>query len=111
MVALSGVRATATCGVHGLEISLRRESEKPVGDRELLKIVTSDFLATGGSDFFKPVMPFRNQVRVDGPIVRDEIAQWLIRSGGTWRARDLLGPDNRRLVYSGPRPVECKGAQ
>ena len=108
-ITLSGIRATATCGIRGLNISLRRESGKPVGDRELLKIVTTDFLATGGSDFFKPVMPFRKAVAIDGPIERDEIAEWLTRSGRTWRARDLFGPGNHRVAYSGSRPVDCRG--
>jgi 2',3'-cyclic-nucleotide 2'-phosphodiesterase (5'-nucleotidase family) len=108
MIALSGVRATAVCGRDGLRVSLRRESGKPIGDREQLKVVTSDFLATGGSGIFTPVMPLR-QTTVDGPILRDEIAKWLVRSSGTWRARDLFGPANRRVVYDGARPVQCEG--
>jgi 2',3'-cyclic-nucleotide 2'-phosphodiesterase (5'-nucleotidase family) len=111
LIILSGVRAIATCGMDGLHVALRRESGKPVGDREVLKIVTSDFLATGGSDFFKPVMPFRKGARIDGPIVRDEIAEWLTRSGRSWRASDLVGPKNHRLTYTGSRPVECGGAR
>lgn len=111
LIVLSGVRATAVCGVRGLLVSLRRDSGTPIGDRELLKVATSDFLATGGSDFFKPVMPFRKGARADGPIVRDEIARWLTRSGRSWRASDLVGPGNQRLTYSGPRPVECGGSQ
>jgi hypothetical protein len=95
----------------GLHVALRRETGKPVGDREMLKIVTSDFLATGGSDFFKPVMPFRKGARIDGPIVRNEIAQWLTRSGRSWRASDLVGPENHRLTYMGSRPVECGGSR
>jgi hypothetical protein len=111
LIVLSGARAIATCGADGVHVSLRRESGKPIGDRELLSVVTSDFLATGGSDFFKPVMPFRRAVSVDGPNVRDDIAQWLIRSGGTWHARDLFEPGNHRVVYAGNRPVRCAGGQ
>jgi hypothetical protein len=90
---------------------LRRDSGKPVSDGELLTIVTSDFLATGGSDFFKPVMPFRGKVSLRGPIVRDEIAQWLTRSAKTWHAGDLFDPNNHRVAYAGRRPVECGGGQ
>jgi 5'-nucleotidase len=109
LVMLSGVRAIATCGIHGLNVSLRRESGKPVGEREPLKIVTTDFLATGGSDFFKPVMPFRETVTIDGPIERDAIAEWMTRSAPTWRARDFSDPGNHRVTYSGSRPVNCSG--
>ena len=111
LIVLSGVRAAAFCEAGGLRVSLRRDSGKPVGDRELLNIVTSDFLATGGSDFFKPVMPFRRKVSLSGPIVRDEIAQWLTRSAKTWHASDLVDPSNHRVAYAGRRPVECGGGQ
>ena len=106
MIALSGVRAAATCGDDGLRVSLRRESGRLIGDRERLRVVTSDFLATGGSGILTPVMPLR-QTTIAGPILRDQIAQWLARSSRTWRARDLFGPEKRRLVYDGTRPVRC----
>ncbi|HEX7798021.1 MAG TPA: 5'-nucleotidase C-terminal domain-containing protein, partial [Vicinamibacterales bacterium] len=111
LIVLSGVRAAAMCEARGLRVSLRRDSGRPVGDRELLNIVTSDFLATGGSDFFKPVMPFRRKVSLGGPIVRDEIAQWLTRSAKTWHASDLFDPNHHRVAYAGRRPVECGGGQ
>jgi 5'-nucleotidase len=111
LIVLSGVRAAAFCEAGGLRVSLRRDSGKPVGDLELLNIVTSDFLATGGSDFFKPVMPFRRKVSLSGPIVRDEIAQWLTRSAKTWHASDLVDPSNHRVAYAGKRPVKCGGGQ
>ena len=109
MILLSGIRATATCGVGGLHVSLRRESGKPIADRELLSVVTSDFLATDGSDIFAPVMPFRAVATLDGPILRDEIAEWLTRTSGSWRASEFAEPAHRRLVYEGTRPVRCGG--
>lgn len=108
-IILSGVRAIATCGAGGLHVTLQRESGKPITDREMLSVVTSDFLATGGSDIFAPVIPFRARVTIDGPNLRDEIAQWLTRTGKTWRDGDLAGPAERRLVYEGTRPVQCRG--
>jgi len=111
LIVLSGVRAAAVCEARGLRVSLRRDSGKPVGDGELLNIVTSDFLATGGSDFFKPVMPFRRTVSLGGPIVRDEIAEWLTRSAQTWHASDLFDPNHHRVAYAGRRPVECGGGR
>jgi 2',3'-cyclic-nucleotide 2'-phosphodiesterase (5'-nucleotidase family) len=109
MIVLSGIRATATCGVGGLHVSLQRESGKPIADREVLSVVTSDFLATNGSDLFAPVMPFRTEATLDGPILRDAIAEWLTRTSGSWRAGDFAQPAHRRLVYEGTRPVRCGG--
>jgi 5'-nucleotidase len=109
MILLSGIRATATCGVGGLHVSLRRESGKPIADRELLNVVTSDFLATSAAGIFAPVMPFRATARLDGPILRDEIAEWLTRANKSWRASDLSEPAHRRLAFEGTRPVQCGG--
>lgn len=108
---LSGVRATATCGRAGLHVTLVRDSGRPIADRETMKVVTSDFLASGGSDMLTPVMPFRGGATIDGPNLRDEIAEWLTRTGGSWRARGLFGPQNRRLTFEGTRPVHCGGGQ
>lgn len=108
IILLSGVRATATCDGGELRVSLQRSSGKRIRGDESLTIVTTDFLATGGDDFLTPVMPLRVPVAVDGPLVRDEIVRWLTRTGGDWRAADLLGPANRRLMYPGSRPVTCR---
>ena len=107
LIVLSGARAVATCGVGGLHISLRREAGRPIRDTDRLTIVTSDFLATGGSEFFTAVMPFRSPANIAGPIVRDKIADWLARRGGNWRGSDRFSPANRRVAYEGRRPVHC----
>jgi 2',3'-cyclic-nucleotide 2'-phosphodiesterase (5'-nucleotidase family) len=107
LIVLSGARAVAACGRAGLYIALRRDSGKPIAETERLSVVTSDFLATGGGEFFSPVMPFRSAATTEGPILRDEIAEWLVRHGGTWRGSDRFGPNDRRVAYEGRRPVRC----
>jgi hypothetical protein len=103
MVTLSGVRASATC-VHGqLTVALRHESGRPVRDDETLKVVTTDFLATGGDSFFTKVMPIR--VEAQGGVLREEIAALLVRTGGHWGAQQrTMSP---RITYPGSRPVNC----
>jgi 2',3'-cyclic-nucleotide 2'-phosphodiesterase (5'-nucleotidase family) len=108
---LSGVRARATCERGGLHVALQRDSGTPIADGEMIKVVTSDFLATGGGDMLTPVMPFKAGATIDGPNIREQIAQWLMRSGGSWRARDLTDPQRRRLMFDGVRPVRCGGGQ
>ena len=113
MIALSGARATATCGVDGLHVSLRRESGKPIGDRELLndcdQRLSRDrrerFLQTGDA-----VSQSRSDV--DGPIVRDEIAA----VADTFRVERgtpaiCSGPRIVDWCIAGTRPVQCEGAQ
>jgi 5'-nucleotidase len=103
---LSGVRATAECRSGRLRVTLRRDSGGTVSDTDTLRVATSDFLVEGGDGFFTPVLPLRD-LKDEGRLVRDGIAAWLERHGTTWRAADLLTDGNRRVTYSGARPVRC----
>ena len=102
-ILLAGVRAAAECVSGQLRVALRRDSGRTVTDTDRLRVATSDFLAAGGDGFFTPVSPLRD-VKDEGRFVRDGIAAWIRRHGGTWRAADLL---TRRLTYPGTRPVRC----
>jgi len=106
VVLVSGVRAAATCENKRLRVVLRRESGAAVRDDETLIVVTSDFLASGGDDFFTPIVPLR-VTRSDGPLIRDHVADWLTRAARRWRAEDLT-PKTRRITYPGTRPVTCQ---
>jgi 5'-nucleotidase len=103
---MSGIRAAAVCENGQLRVVLQRDSGKPVGDGETLTVVTTDFLASGGDEIFTPVMPVR--IEETGPILREEIADWLTRVGGRWRASDLSDQQSRRIAYPGARPVTCR---
>jgi 5'-nucleotidase len=103
---VSGVRATAICQNRRLRVAIRRDSGALVRDEDELKVVTSDFLASGGDRFFAPIHRLR-VVRSDGPLVREHIADWLTRSGGRWPADDLAGAHSRRIAFQGTRPVSC----
>jgi 5'-nucleotidase len=103
---LSGVRATAVCASGQLRVALRRDSGRAVTDTDTLRVATSDFLAEGGDGFFTPVLPLRD-VKDEGRLVRDGIADWIQRHGTTWRAADLLPRGKRRVTYPGARPVQC----
>jgi 5'-nucleotidase len=108
MLVVSGIRAEGRCEHGGLTVEIRRPSGALVTAAESLVVVTSDFLATGGDDFFTPIMPLRT-IGTDGPIMREHIAQWLTETGGRWAAADVLTPATRRIVYPGDRPVTCGG--
>ena len=107
VMSYSGIRVVATCDRGQLQVVLERSSKRQVNDGDVLKVVTNEFLATGGDDFLKAVMPLRIAPSMDGTLVRDRIADWLTRNGGSWRAADLFDPANRRLIYPGERPVRC----
>jgi len=107
MLLLSGLRATAICSGSDLTVAVSRTSGTRVRDDEAISVATQDFLATGGDGFFQPIMPLRIIRGVDGgPVQRERIASWIKDHGGRWRSADFTG-GNRRIVYTGTRPVTC----
>ena len=105
-ILVSGVRAAADCVSGVLRVALERDSGRSVRNTDRLRVVTSDFLVAGGDALFAPVLPLRD-VKDEGRLVRDAMAGWIRRHGGTWREADLMTEANRRVTYPGERPVRC----
>jgi len=107
---MAGVRAIVTCKGPTLDIRLQRDNGTVVKPADQLRVVTLDFLATGGDGFFDPIQPVKLVgSATDGPIFRDVLAFNLIRTGGTLKT---LPPSKtpRGIVFSGTRPATCPGA-
>jgi 2',3'-cyclic-nucleotide 2'-phosphodiesterase (5'-nucleotidase family) len=107
IVSLAGLRAIATCGVHGLAISLVTPEGAAIAGESRLRVVSSDYLATGGDALFKDALP-PEQVKVHPLLVRDALASGLQRLGRV-RGDDprWFDPAVPRLVLPGPRPIGC----
>jgi 2',3'-cyclic-nucleotide 2'-phosphodiesterase (5'-nucleotidase family) len=106
---LSGARATASCKGSVLQVRLQRDDGSAIKPTDQLRVVTVDFLATGGDGFFDPIQPVKLIGSVtDGPIFRDVLAFNLMRTGGTLSALPAKTP--RGIVFKGPRPVTCPAA-
>ncbi len=104
---MAGARATATCKGPTLDVRLQRDDGRPIKPTDQLRVVTVDFLATGGDGFFDPIQPVKMIGSVtDGPIFRDVLAFNLMRDGGTLRALPASRPA-RGIVFTGSRPVTC----
>jgi 5'-nucleotidase len=106
ILSFAGLRVSAQCKAGKLEVELRRPSGKVVGDDEVLRVVTSDFLATTGRELVG-----KGKVTIeDEPTIRDAVAGVLRKRKGTVSAADknLLDPANPRFRYPGERPVSCK---
>ena len=104
-VSLSGVRVHAICANDVLTVALSRPDGSPIRDEEMLSIVTSDFLATGGDGFFAGA-------HVDyeiGPPIRDAMAEILRRRGGRIDPddRSLFDPTHPRFVLPTEVPIHC----
>jgi 5'-nucleotidase len=107
VIELSGVTVAAACEGATLGVVLSRPNGARVMDDERVTVVTSDFLATGGSGIFSPAIPFDRPPVITDETVRDRMAEWIAKTGGTWRSSVLFDPARPRLVYPGARPVRC----
>jgi 2',3'-cyclic-nucleotide 2'-phosphodiesterase (5'-nucleotidase family) len=111
-LSISGVRATIRCGASGIEVDLRRANGKPIRDDDVLVLLASDFLATGGDVVFQAAGLTAADFELEqDPPIREELVNALRRRGGRLRAQDLMPAGKPRVVLPGPRPVVCAAAK
>ena len=107
-LSFSGVQVVAKCGKGGLEIELRRTGGRKLNDDELLTVLASDFLMTGGDSVFAAVGVQESSVEIENdPPLREVLAEVLSRGTRKYSAESLLPPGKPRLSYPGTRPVHC----
>jgi 2',3'-cyclic-nucleotide 2'-phosphodiesterase (5'-nucleotidase family) len=110
IIGFSGIRVRAQCSGGVLEVALIRLSGVAIKDDELVLVVVSDFLATGGDGTLAPVIPTGGfPIPGAAPLVRDVFADYLGRLGGHLREEQLLDAANPRLSVSGALPTRCSG--
>jgi 2',3'-cyclic-nucleotide 2'-phosphodiesterase (5'-nucleotidase family) len=101
---LSGVRVLGRCQAGRLDVNLLRPNGKPIADDEVLTIITLDFLATGGDDFFAGA----KATLESGPPLREAMAEVLRARGGTLDPDKLFDAKHPRFDLPGPVPVRCR---
>jgi 2',3'-cyclic-nucleotide 2'-phosphodiesterase (5'-nucleotidase family) len=104
IVSVSGIRVEVSCTASGPSVRVVRDGGKPVGDDETVEIVASDFMLTGGDDFWGPVKP---PELATGDVLIREAMVGLLRTRPTLREADLFDRAHPRMVYPAPRPVRC----
>lgn len=108
ILSIAGMRATAECVAGQLVVKLRRDDGSEIKDQDLLKLATSDFLASGGdgllgSEGLKP-----EKIELDGgPLIRDAMAARLSSIAKIELTAALFDPKNLRIKLPGPRPLRC----
>lgn len=111
ILSVSGVRVEARCADGGLEVTVRRDGGRVIGDDEELVVVMSDFLASGGDATLTSLKLADDAVVLeDEPPVRDAVAAELAELGAGGRplaASRWFDPRRPRMVYPGSRPVVC----
>jgi 5'-nucleotidase len=103
-----GLVAKARCKDGSLAVDIKVNG-KPLNDEFPYKLVTSDFLASGGdaSVIGRLKLP-DGAIKMTDVIIRDAIADVLRKKKGKIDPAQLLSPTNKRLDYEGQRPVECQ---
>jgi 5'-nucleotidase len=102
----SGLTVKARCKSGKLEATII-VGGKPLDDAKSYKLVTSDFLASGGDGLVGRLKLPDGAIKVTDVIIRDAIADILRKKKGSVDPAKLFSPASKRLDYEGKRPVEC----
>jgi 2',3'-cyclic-nucleotide 2'-phosphodiesterase (5'-nucleotidase family) len=105
-LSLSGVRAVARCQGAELQVSLTDDRGRPIDPAARLTVATNGYLASGGDGLIEGIAP---AVEPAAEPLRDQLAARLAARGGVLRGDDkgIFDPAQRRVSYSGARPVRC----
>ncbi|MBL0213944.1 MAG: 5'-nucleotidase C-terminal domain-containing protein [Myxococcales bacterium] len=102
-----GLTAKGRCKAGKLDLSVA-VGGKPLDDKQTYKLVTSDFLASGGDGLVGRLKLPEGAIQATDVIIRDAIAALLRKQkGGRIDPAKLFSTTNKRLDFEGKRPVEC----
>ena len=96
-----GLAAKARCKDGKLDVQIT-VAGKPLADATTYKLVTSDFLASGGDGVIGRLKLPDSAIHPTDGIIRDAMAEVLRKRKGT-----IGATFTRRLDYEGERPVSC----
>ena len=105
---ISGIRVFAACDDDKLSVTMARSDGSEIEDHEMLAVMTTDFLATGGDDLFTPIIPEGGfPIANDMPLVREVIAGWMRRRGGSLSADSFSDADSPKWNVADSTLDEC----
>ncbi len=108
ILSVAGIEVRARCRAGKVRASLFRNGKR-LPRSVVLRVVTSDFLASGGDGAFAPLkLPAEAIVDERGETIRDAMATVLSRHSAPVDPAALLVQENRRLRFAGERPVKCR---
>jgi 5'-nucleotidase len=108
VLGFSGLQVRARCSGGSVDVTMLRPSGARIGDTEELRVVISDFLATGGDGLLRPVIPPGGfPVEEGARLVRDVLVEYVRRLPGPLREEQLLERKDPRLSVQGSLPLEC----
>ncbi|MEO8707010.1 MAG: bifunctional UDP-sugar hydrolase/5'-nucleotidase [Kofleriaceae bacterium] len=101
-----GLAAKATCKGDAFDVTIT-VAGKPLNETAKYKLVTSDFLASGGDGLIGRLRLPEGAIKLTDVIIRDALADILRKRKGTIDPATFYSKTKRRMDYAGERPVEC----
>ena len=104
LLSISGLSVRARCQGKSVAVALTRPDGSELPDDARLRLVTTDFLATGGDGIFAGAgLSFTL-----GAPLRDHLATTLHERGGQVIPQQLFDPEHPRFQLPGPLPLRCQ---
>jgi 2',3'-cyclic-nucleotide 2'-phosphodiesterase (5'-nucleotidase family) len=105
----AGMRVFVSCDDAQMNIEMRLDDGRVIGDDDRIRVVANDFLALGGDDILTTAIPEGGfELRYDMPLTRDALVDWF-RAGP-----DTISPEDFR-THSTPnwnlpdgQPANCQ---
>lgn len=105
---VAGIRISAACEDGTLNVIMTRMDGSEIEDHEMLAIMTTDFLATGGDDVLTPIIPESGfPFSSNTTLIREVIASWMRERGGNLSAETFLDTDNPKWNIPDSVAEEC----
>jgi len=106
-IGISGLHVQVQCGGSEIGINLVRPSGHAVASDEQLQVVTTDQLASGGFFGILPSVRRTLDIGPTMPLLREVVASWLQRRGGTLRDTQFVDPEHPRWDFSSAGSDGC----
>ena len=104
----SGMRVFVSCNDNELDVAMIRQGGTAIDDDDVLEVLTTDFLATGGDDVLTPIIPADGfPIDTNQPLVREAIADWLRKRGGNLSASTFSDAGNPKWNIAASAATEC----
>ena len=105
---LAGLHIVAACEDATLNVTMTRADGSEIEDHEMLEVMTTDFLASGGDDVLTPVTPEDGfPIENDTLMVREAIADWMRQRGGSLSAATFSDAENPNWTVPESVLKEC----
>ena len=104
----AGMRVFISCTDGGLDVVMRLNDGREIGDDDRIRVVANDFLAMGGDDILTPAIPDGGfELHYDMPLTRDALVSWFEAGPATLAPEDFRSHDEPKWNLPDIIPDTC----